>query len=90
MRIVNGSTFIGSKLQRGVSIAFETDSVTALGANLPDSETYDATGCYVVPGFIDTHIHGFAGGGVMEGGEQPSGTWRAVWPRTASRRFCPR
>ncbi|HML48227.1 MAG TPA: amidohydrolase family protein, partial [Clostridia bacterium] len=67
MRIVNGTVFLEGKLRRNVAVAFETDSVTALGACLPASETYDATGCYVVPGFIDTHIHGFAGSGVMEG-----------------------
>jgi N-acetylglucosamine-6-phosphate deacetylase len=31
-----------------------------------DARIYDAAGAYVAPGFIDTHIHGFAGYGTED------------------------
>ncbi len=32
----------------------------------PDTRIYDAAGAFVAPGFIDTHIHGFAGYGTED------------------------
>ena len=36
-----------------------------------DAEIIDANGCYVSPGFIDTHVHGGGGYDFMDGGEEP-------------------
>lgn len=36
-----------------------------------DAEIIDAHGCYVSPGFIDTHVHGGGGYDFMDGGEEP-------------------
>jgi len=33
----------------------------------PDTRVYDVKGSYITPGFIDTHIHGFAGYGTEDG-----------------------
>ncbi|MEG0766301.1 MAG: N-acetylglucosamine-6-phosphate deacetylase [Clostridia bacterium] len=67
MRIANGITYVEGKLQNGVEVAFQNGVITAMGAQLPAEPTIDATGCIVTPGFIDIHIHGFAGHDAMEG-----------------------
>jgi len=41
-------------------ILIEDERITAIGQNLPspaDAETIDASGCYVLPGVIDPHVH---------------------------------
>lgn len=67
MRIANGIVYADGKLTPGLEVSFEGDTITDIGTQLPADETVDATGCYVVPGFIDVHIHGFAGHDTMEG-----------------------
>lgn len=67
MRIVNGFTYVDGKLSTGVELSMRGDTIAALGAHLPAEESFDASGCYVLPGFIDLHIHGFAGRDAMEG-----------------------
>ena len=39
--------------------------------DLPCDQELDAKGCYVCPGFIDTHVHGAAGFSFMDGGIEP-------------------
>lgn len=55
-------------------VAIEGESVKAVGpmAELPESadhEVIDAAGAYVVPGFVDTHVHGRLGHNFGEGKE---------------------
>lgn len=41
--------------------------ITAINATMPAAwPALDASGCYVLPGFVDLHIHGSAGGDVMD------------------------
>ena len=55
----------GSLLMRDSRIlAIQTDP-----AAYPDALIYDAQGCFVLPGSIDTHIHGGGGHDFMEGTE---------------------
>ena len=67
MRIANGLTYVDGKLCTGVELSMRGENIAAMGAYLPAEESYDASGCYVLPGFIDLHIHGFAGHDTMEG-----------------------
>ena len=67
MRIVNGLTYVDGRVCAGVELSMHGETIAALGAHLPAEESYDASGCYVLPGFIDLHIHGFAGHDTMEG-----------------------
>ncbi len=39
--------------------------------DIPCEEEFDAKGCYVCPGFIDTHVHGGDGFCFMDGGIEP-------------------
>jgi N-acetylglucosamine-6-phosphate deacetylase len=49
-------------LERTHISAIETRRIDASGA-----EMIDATGCYVVPGFIDVHVHGVEGCDTLDG-----------------------
>lgn len=40
-----------------MDLCFEAGRIT----DYSDSGEYDATGCYVLPGLIDTHLHGACG-----------------------------
>ena len=49
------------------SIRFENGRVTALEGERVDPSTNDAP--YILPGFIDLHVHGGGGADIMEGGD---------------------
>jgi N-acetylglucosamine-6-phosphate deacetylase len=54
----------------------------------PQAAHVDLHGCYVVPGFIDVHVHGIDGRDVLDG----PGAIRAIaarMPRTGVTAFCP-
>ena len=57
MKIKNGLVFNGEHKMEQKDLCFENGIITeesVLGE-------FDATGCYVLPGFIDTHVHGANG-----------------------------
>jgi len=43
-----------------------SDKINKIEATIEGGEEFDANDCYVVPGFIDTHIHSCAGRSFME------------------------
>jgi beta-aspartyl-dipeptidase (metallo-type) len=45
----------------GRNIAYIADEIGALP--FAETEVYDVAGCFVVPGFIDQHVHLIGGGG---------------------------
>ena len=57
MRIKNGRVFGENHQMVSKDLCFKNGIITD---NSSDGE-YDATDCYVLPGFIDTHIHGACG-----------------------------
>ena len=63
MRITGGRVF-GPDGQFREETVYIADGRLASAA---DGPVVDATGCYVVPGFIDIHIHGAAGWDVCDG-----------------------
>lgn len=66
-RIVNGSTFEDGEFRAGLEILIEDGLIADVDSITEPCETFDATGLYVTPGFIDAHIHGFGGRDMMEG-----------------------
>ena len=59
-RVVSeGSLVIGG----GRITAIETGRIDPAGVT-----RIDATGCYIVPGFIDVHVHGVEGHDTLDGG----------------------
>ena len=46
------------------------ERITGISKNLCDDEIFDADGCYVIPGLIDTHIHSCMGRSIAEGTQE--------------------
>ncbi|MDR1262748.1 MAG: N-acetylglucosamine-6-phosphate deacetylase [Oscillospiraceae bacterium] len=67
MKIANGFVYQDETYFADADLSFKDGVITEIGPRLAADETYDATGCYVVPGFIDIHIHGFGGVDAMNG-----------------------
>lgn len=59
MLIKNGLLFAAGSF-RPLDISFG-ETINRIAENLTDKNVIDATGCYVVPGFVDIHIHGANG-----------------------------
>lgn len=54
----------------GGDLLIKDGVIAAIGENLPsDGEVVNAAGCFVVPGLIDTHNHGFCGTEFASDGE---------------------
>ena len=74
----------GSVVVDGARIAaVESKSVAPGGATV-----IDASNCYVVPGFIDVHVHGVAGLDTLDGGDVVARI-AAILPRYGVTAFCP-
>lgn len=56
MIIKNGHVFLQGKGFQDVSVGTEGDRITALGSGV--GPVLDASGKYVLPGFVDIHMHG--------------------------------
>ena len=59
MVIKNGLVLDGDFKFAEKEIAFESE-IKEIGENL-EGEVFDATGCYVIPGLVDTHFHAAMG-----------------------------
>lgn len=70
MLIKNGQVFIDGQFAR-TDVRVEGGVIAEIGALSPkaDEEVRDAQGLYVLPGFVDIHIHAFGGADCMRGEE---------------------
>lgn len=55
--VLNGRTNTFEK----ASLVIKNGRIADFCAEAPDDNAFDAAGLYVLPGFIDTHIHGYVG-----------------------------
>lgn len=55
----------------------------------PEVRVRDASGCYIAPGFTDTHIHGVGGHGTEEGDPREIEAMSRALPRYGVTSFCP-
>ncbi len=70
MLIKNGLLYTENYTFQPLDISFADGVITAIGlpGTLPEEpETYDAAGCYVLPGYVDLHIHGAYGTDFCDG-----------------------
>ncbi len=56
-KVIKGGTIVTADLTYNADILIENGVITEIGKNLSADETLDATGCYVMPGGIDPHVH---------------------------------
>ena len=57
MRITGGSVFGADHKMHDMDLCFENGVITEES----QAGEFDASGCFVLPGLIDTHVHGAAG-----------------------------
>ena len=56
-KVIKNGTIVTADLTYKADVAFENGVITEIGPNLKGEEELDATGCYVMPGGIDPHVH---------------------------------
>ena len=79
MLIQNGRVLLGREFA-AADVAFEK-TITEVGERLNGGECFDASGCYVVPGFVEIHSHGAMGEDFSDGraeGLQPMADYYAA------------
>jgi dihydropyrimidinase len=55
--VIKGGTVVTADLSYEADVLVENGVITAIGPGLKGDEVLDATGCYVMPGGIDPHVH---------------------------------
>ena len=89
MLIENANVFTGCSFRMGLRILVRDGNVLEVGeATGADEQTIDLNGDYLLPGFVDVHIHGFHGFDTMRGEEDIRGMSRAL-ARSGVAAFCP-
>ena len=91
MLVVHGNAFTGEAFQPDCCVRIENGAVTAVGGSLtplPHEQVLDLEGDYLLPGFVDVHIHAFLGSDAMEGEEAVRAMSRALFDQGVAA-FCP-
>ncbi len=70
MKIINGEVFNENGKMNMGEVTFENGIILQSNSKVDiQDELYDASGCYVLPGLIDIHIHGAKGVDFSDGNE---------------------
>ena len=88
----NGLFFVDGHFGGNLCVRVETGRVTAMGeglAPLAGEAVIDLQGDFVLPGFVDAHIHAFRGHDTMQGEDAIRQMARELY-RRALRRSCRR
>lgn len=65
--LVNGRILLPDREVRGQALLFD-DKILGISSEVPsDARVLDAEGCYISPGFVDVHIHGYLGEDASDG-----------------------
>ena len=56
-KVIKGGTIVTADLTYEADVLVENGVITEIGQGLSGDEILDATGCYVMPGGIDPHVH---------------------------------
>ena len=86
-----GAVVLPDRIQERGSVIVNGDRIAAVeaGPAAPaGAQVIDASGCFVVPGFIDVHVHGVEGLDTLDGGTVVSEIARRL-PRYGVTAFCP-
>jgi dihydropyrimidinase len=55
--VIKNGTIVTADLTYKADVKIDGGKIVEIGPNLSGDETLDATGCYVMPGGIDPHVH---------------------------------
>ena len=91
MLIENGYVFTGKSFESDLSIRMMNGIVTEIGEGLraePGEKVIDLERDYLLPGFVDVHIHAFKGRDTMNGEEAVRSMSRELF-RLGVAGFCP-
>ena len=91
MLIRNAAIFSGSEFIRGTNVRIRDGRIAETGADLrPEAgeREEDLEGDFLLPGFVDVHIHAFGGRDTMEGEDAVRAMSRALF-RLGVAAFCP-
>lgn len=83
--IANGQVITPAQTLAGGAVVVEGERITRVEGGMPadagDATIIDAAGMYVIPGFIDIHVHGGAGCDVMDATPEALDTMSAFFAR---------
>ena len=91
MLLNNGTVFNGAYFENGLQVRLSGGIVSETGRNLhaqPGEEVIDLKGDYLLPGFVDVHIHGCFGQDTMRGEEAVRCMSRCLYQQGVAA-FCP-
>jgi N-acetylglucosamine-6-phosphate deacetylase len=89
--LAGGDLVLPDRIHPSASLILDEDRIAATepGRVQPAGATIiDVTNCYVVPGFIDVHVHGVLGYDTLDGGDA-IGRIAALLPQYGVTAFCP-
>lgn len=95
--IINGKVYYKGQFNSGMVVVYgetitevlEADAYENYQLNNPGVEEIDARGAYVVPGFIDVHIHGYGGVDTMDGSTESIDTISRLIPENGVTAYLP-
>jgi len=67
VNFTNGTLVLRDKLLTGTSLQIDGESIAGFTTSQAAGEAVDLEGGYLVPGFVDLHVHGGAGHDFMDG-----------------------
>jgi N-acetylglucosamine-6-phosphate deacetylase len=89
--LVGGDLVLPDRVHTDASLLIDGDRIAAIEpgrAQPADAEVVDVSGCYLVPGFVDVHVHGVGGYDTLDGGDAIARI-AATLPRFGVTAFCP-
>lgn len=91
MIIMNARAWMDGRFRTGVQVRMTENRVSETGEGLtalPGEQILDLEGDYLLPGFVDVHIHGYQGEDAMRGEEAVRRMSRGLY-RLGVAAFCP-
>jgi N-acetylglucosamine-6-phosphate deacetylase len=90
--LAGGDLVLPNGILTGASLVIDGDRIAAIertfNADVGGASIIDTRECYVVPGFIDVHVHGVEGHDTLDPGE-PVAAIASQLPRYGVTAFCP-
>jgi N-acetylglucosamine-6-phosphate deacetylase len=89
--LAGGDLVLPDRIVTGGSLVLDGGRIAAIEAgpaDVPGAERVDAAECYVVPGFVDVHVHGVEGIDTLDGGDAVAQIAGRL-PKYGVTAFCP-